>query len=146
MHLFNGGCIFCYEKPKGGVNLASTGYIQVHAYTSFAQIPLQNVAISITDTDGKTIAFRLTDRNGKIDPVPVSVPAPSAGQTPDTGITPYTNINISARLENFEQIESRNVQIFPSVITNQNLEMIPLSERPQEWTKEEVFLAPPQNL
>ena len=126
--------------------MASTGYIQVHAYTSFAQIPLQNVAISITDTDGKTIAFRLTDRNGKIDPVPVSVPAPSAGQTPDTGITPYTNINISARLENFEQIESRNVQIFPSVITNQNLEMIPLSELPQEWTKEEVFLAPPQNL
>lgn len=126
--------------------MASTGYIQVHAYTSFAQIPLQNVAISITDTDGKTIAFRLTDRNGKIDPIPVSVPAPSAGQTPDTGITPYTNINISARLENFEQIESRNVQIFPSVITNQNLEMIPLSELPQEWTKEEVFLAPPQNL
>ena len=126
--------------------MASTGYIQVHAYTSFAQIPLQDVAVSITDTDGKTIAFRLTDRNGKIDPVPVSVPAPSAGQTPDTGITPYTNINISARLENFEQIESRNVQIFPSVITNQNLEMIPLSELPQEWTKEEVFLAPPQNL
>ena len=126
--------------------MASTGYIQVHAYTSFAQIPLQNVAVSITDTDGKTIAFRLTDRNGQIDPIPVSVPAPSAGQTPDTGITPYTNINISARLENFEQIESRNVQIFPSVITNQNLEMIPLSELPQEWTKEEVFLAPPQNL
>ena len=100
----------------------------------------------ITDSDGNAIAFRLTDRNGKIEPVPISVPDRSASQTPNTGVTPYTNVNISARLENYEQIESENVQVFPSVITTQDLEMIPLSELPEAWTKAEVFASPPQNL
>lgn len=126
--------------------MASTGYIQVHAYTSFAQLPLQNVAVTITDSEGTAIAYRLTDRNGKIDPVPVSVPDRSAGQTPDTGVIPFTNVNIYARLENYEQIESEGVQVFPSVITTQDLELIPLAEFPDAWTKAEVFRAPPQNL
>ena len=34
---------------KGGISLASTGYIQVHAYTSRAQIPLKDVAIAIAE-------------------------------------------------------------------------------------------------
>ena len=126
--------------------MASTGYIQVHAYTSFAEIPLQNVAVMITDTDGNAIAMRLTDRSGRIEPVPISVPDRSASQTPDTGVIPYTSVNIYARLENYEQIESENVQVFPSVITTQNLEMIPLSELPEAWTKSEVFRSPSQNL
>ena len=126
--------------------MASTGYIQVHAYTSFAEIPLQNVAVMITDTDGNAIAMRLTDRSGRIEPVPISVPDRSASQTPDTGVIPYTSVNIYARLENYEQIESENVQVFPSVITTQNLEMIPLSEYPDSWNKSETFLTPPQNL
>lgn len=126
--------------------MASTGYIQVRAYTSFAQIPLQGVAVMVTDSSGNAIAFRLTDRNGKIEPIPISVPDRSASQTPDTGITPYTSVNIYARLENYEQIESEAVQVFPSVVTTQNLEMIPLSELPENWTKAEVFRSAPQNL
>ena len=126
--------------------MTSTGYVQVRAYTSYAQLPLQNVAVMITDNEGNAIAMRLTDRSGKIDPVPIEVPNISAGQTPDSGIIPYTNINISARLEDYEQIESQNVQVFPSVLTTQNLEMIPLSELPEAWTRLEQFNSPPQNL
>ncbi len=126
--------------------MASTGYIQVHAYTSFAELPLENVAVMITDTDGNAIAMRLTDRSGKIEPVPISVPDRSASQVPDTGVIPYTNVYIYARLENYEQIEAENVQVFPSIVTTQNLEMIPLSELPEAWTKAEVFRSPPQNL
>ena len=44
--------------------MSATGYIQVHAYTSNAQIPLQDVAIAITDPSGKAIALRLTNRSG----------------------------------------------------------------------------------
>ena len=126
--------------------MTSTGYVQVRAYTSYAQLPLQNVAVMITDNEGNAIAMRLTDRSGKIAPIPIEVPNISAGQTPDSGIIPYTNINISARLEDYEQIESQNVQVFPSVLTTQNLEMIPLSELPEAWTRLEQFNSPPQNL
>ena len=126
--------------------MPATGYIQVHAYTSKGQIPLQNVAVMITYPDGSAIAMRLTDRSGLIEPVPITVPDLSAGQTPDTGVVPYSSINIYARLENYEQIEAENVQVFPNTVTLQNLEMIPLSELPDRWTKAEIFNTPPQNL
>ncbi len=123
------------------------GYIQVHAYTGNAQMPLQNVSVAITDTGGSAIALRLTNRSGMLDtPVSIEVPSISAGQTPDTGIIPFAVVNLYARLENFEQIEIENLQIFPNTITDQNLELIPLSEFPEQWTKTEIFNTPPQNL
>ena len=130
----------------GGIYLASTGYIQVHAYTSNARIPLQKVTVMITTPNGDAIAMRLTDRNGQIEPIPITVPDKAASQTPDTGIIPFSNVNIYARLEGFEQIEAENVQVFPNIITSQNLEMIPLSELPDNWTKTEIFRTPAQNL
>ena len=54
--------------------MPSTGYIQVRAYTSNAQYPLKNVAITVTSQDGTAIAMRLTDRSGKITPIPIPVP------------------------------------------------------------------------
>lgn len=138
--------ILFIEAWKGGIPLSSTGYIQVSAYTSRARIPLENVAVMITYPDGSAIAMRLTDQSGKIEPVPISVPDKASSQTPDTGIVPFTSVNVYARLENFEQIEAENVQVFPGTITNQNLEMIPLSELPDKWTKAEIFNTPPQNL
>ena len=126
--------------------MPATGYIQVHAYSSFARLPLQDVAVTVTSTDGTAIAMVLTDRSGRIAPIAIPVPDRAASQTPDTGIIPYTDVNIYARLENFEQIESEDVQVFPSVVTTQNLEMIPLSELPDQWTKKEIFRSPPQNL
>ena len=100
----------------------------------------------ITDPNGTAIAMRLTDRSGQIQPVPITVPDRAAGLNPDTGIVPYTNVNIYARLENYEQIEGENVQVFPDTVTDQDLEMIPLSEFPEQWTKGELFKTPPQNL
>ena len=126
--------------------MSATGYIQVHAYTSNAQIPLQDVSIMITDENGKAMAFRLTDRNGKINPIALSVPDVSAGISPNTGIVPFRSIGIRARVENYEQIEAEGIQVFPNTITLQNLEMIPLSELPHQWTKRERFDTPPQNL
>lgn len=131
---------------KGGIYLASTGYIQVHAYTSNARIPLQNVAVMVTTPNGDAIAMRLTDRNGRIEPIAITVPDRAASQEPDTGIVPFTDVNIYARLENYEQIEAENVQVFANVITDQNLEMIPLSELPDKWTQTEIFNTPAQNL
>lgn len=126
--------------------MPSKGYIQVRAYTSYAQIPLQNVAITVTAEDGTAIAMRLTDRNGRITPVEIPVPDLSASQTPDTGQIPYTNVQIVARLRGFEQIRVDRVQVFADTVTDQNLELIPLSELPGAWDQSEDFDTPPQNL
>ena len=126
--------------------MASTGYITVHAYTSFAQLPLEDVAISITATDGTAIALRITDRSGQIRPVSIPVPDRSAGLSPNTGETPYTSINLYARLRGYEQAEYENIQIFPDTTTNQNVELIPLSELPGKWDQTVIYDTPPQNL
>ena len=126
--------------------MASTGYIQVHAYTSNARLPLEDVAITVTAEDGTAIAMRLTDRSGKVRLIEVPVPDLAAGQSPDTGEIPYTSVNLYARKKGFEMIENESLQVFPDTITDQNLEMIPLSELPEAWNKAEIFVTPPQNL
>ena len=127
--------------------MSATGYIQVHAYTSNARLPLQDVAITVTSEDGTAIAMRLTNRSGTLDaPVEVSVPDRSASQTPDTGIIPYTAVNLYARVSDYETIEVENLQIFPGTLTVQDLAMIPLAELPESWNKTEIFNTPAQNL
>lgn len=126
--------------------MPATGYIQVHAYSSFAQLPLQDVAITVTANDGTAIAMRLTDRSGKITPIELPVPELAAGQSPDTGEIPFTTVNLTARLKGYEQIIIQRLQVFPDTLTVQNLELIPLSKMPNAWDQLEDFDTPPQNL
>jgi hypothetical protein len=88
----------------------------------------------------------LTDRSGKITPISLPVPDFAAGQTPDTGQIPFARVNLTARLRGYEQITVEDVQVFPNTMTLQELEMIPLSELPSQWSKSETFPTPPQNL
>ena len=126
--------------------MPSTGYIQVRAYTSNAPSPLKNVAITVTSQDGTAIAMRLTDRNGKITPIPIPVPDKSESQSPGPSERPYAVVNLDARLKDFEQTEAENLQVFAGTTTIQNLEMIPLSELPDQWDQMIIYDTPPQNL
>ena len=137
---------YTVRSKKGVILLSAIGYIQVHAYTSAARLPLEDVAVTITAEDGTAIAMRVTDRNGQISPIEIPVPDRAESLSPGSAVKPFTNVNLFARLRGFEQIEDENVQIFADTVTNQNLEMIPLSELPSQWDKREVFFTPPQNL
>lgn len=91
--------------------------------------------------------MRLTNRSGSFDePIAITVPDRAASQTPNSGVVPYAAVNLYARAENYEEIEIQNLQVFPNVLTVQNLEMIPLSELPGRWNDAELFQTTPQNL
>ena len=124
----------------------STGYIQVHAFESYAQLPLKDVAITVTSEDGTAIAMRLTDRSGQIPPIAVPVPDLSESLAPDPPERPYAIVNLYAHLKGYEQIEAENLQIFADTVTTQNLLMSPLAELPAQWDQTVVFNTPPQNL
>lgn len=126
--------------------MASTGYLTVHAYTSYAQLPLADVAISITAADGTAIALRVTDRSGQIRRVEIPVPDKSDSLSPGISAQPFTPVNLYARLKGFEQEEYENIQIFADTTTNQNVELVPLSELPGKWNQTAIFDTPPQNL
>ena len=127
--------------------MSATGYIQVHAFTSNAKIPLKDVAVTVTDTGGGAIAMRLTNRSGMFD-TPVSIPVPdlSASQSPNTGVIPFSTVDLYARLENYEEIYIKKLQVFPDTVTDQDLELIPMPEFPASWIKAETFMTTPQNL
>ena len=126
--------------------MPATGYIQVRAYTSTAQYPLKDVAITVTARDGTAIAMRLTNRSGQIIPIEIPVPEKAESLTPDPPEVPFTSVNLYARLRGYEQVESENLQIFADTTTYQNLEMIPLAELPNGWNQSVTYNTPPQNL
>ena len=128
------------------ITLPATGYLQVHAFTSYAQIPLQDVTVTVTATDGTAIAMRLTDRSGRIVPVPIPVPDRSESLSPDAAERPFAIVNVIARLKDYEQIFVDDVQIFADVTTEQDLSFIPLSELPASRNKSETFQTNRQNL
>ena len=126
--------------------MSSIGYIQVRAYTSYARLPLKDVAVTVTSPDGTAIAMRLTDRNGKILPIEVPVPDKKESQQPEPGEKPFTNANLYARLAGFEQVDAEDLQVFADTITVQDLEMVPLSELPNQFDQSVRYRTPPQNL
>ena len=131
---------------KGVISLPATGYIQVHAYASYAQIPLQDVSVTVTAIDGTAIALRLTDRSGRIDPIPIPVPDRSESLTPNPGEQPFATVNLIARLRDYEQIFIDDLQVFAGITTDQDLPMVPLSELPASRNKSETFKTSKQNL
>ena len=100
----------------------------------------------MTASDGTAIAMRLTDRNGLIEPIEIPVPDKAESQSPDPGEKPFTTVNLYARKQGYEQVESENLQVFAETTTVQNLEMIPLAELPGNWDQTVIYDTPPQNL
>lgn len=127
--------------------MSSNGYITARAYMSYAQIPLEDVAVVVTAQDGTAIAMRLTNRSGLTEPISIPTPDREESERPENGgQQPFTDVTVYAFKTDFEQIAARNVQIFPGITTMQDLEMVPLSELPDRWDEKILFNTPPQNL
>lgn len=126
--------------------MPAIGYLQARAYTSRAQIPVEDTAVSVVDNDGKLLGLRLTNSSGLTTPIKIEVPDAQNSQSPDTGKPAFTTVNLYARADGYEQILARNIQVFAGIVTTQDLNLIPLSELPGSWNQAEVFDTPPQNL
>ena len=126
--------------------MPATGYLRIRAYESYAQLPLQDVAVTVTASDGTAIAMALTDRNGAAGPIPVPVPDLEESLSPDPPESPFAVVNIYAHKRGYERLEANNLQLFADTTTIQPLEMVPLAELPGSFNQLLVFDTPPQNL
>lgn len=125
--------------------MPAVGYIQAKAYTSRAKLPVEDVAVSVVDDQGRLLGLRTTDQSGLTTPIRLTVPDLSQSQTPGNG-RPFVTVNLYARAEDYEQVLARGIQVFADTVTMQELQLIPLSELPASWNQVEVFDTPPQNL
>ncbi len=126
--------------------MPADGYLQVHAYTSDALLPLEGVAIAVLKTDGTLIATRLTNKDGRITPVRISAPEEADSRTPDYAGQPFTTVAIHAQHPGYEQIQVNEAQIFGGITTLQPLAMVPTALYPDRLGGTEYFNVPPQNL
>lgn len=125
--------------------MSAVGYIQATAYASRARLPLEDVAVSVVDDEGRLLGLRTTDSSGRTTPIRLTVPDRADSQSPGQN-KPFVTVNLYARAEGYEQILVRGIQVFADTVTNQELQMVPLSELPGSWKQVEVFDTPPQNL
>ena len=121
------------------------GYIQAKAYTSRAQLPVEDAAISIVDENGRLLGLRTTNSSGMTTPIRLEVPDSAQSQAPGNP-KPFVTVNLYARAEDYEQVLVRGIQVFPDTVTTQSLQFVPLSELPGSRNQVEIFDTPPQNL
>ena len=121
------------------------GYIQAKAYTSRAQLPVEDAAISVLDDSGRLLGLRTTNSSGLTTPIRLEVPDRSESQAPGAA-KPFVTVNLYARAEDYEQVLARGIQVFADTVTTQELQFVPLSELPGSRTRVEIFDTPPQNL
>ena len=126
--------------------MSSKGYLQIWAYASNARYPLEDVAVTVTDYDGRALAMALTNSSGKIPPIEIEVPAKSESESPNPPEIPYERVNLYAHARGYEQVYAEDIQIFADTTTNQELKMIPLSEYPELYDQNALYITPPQNL
>ena len=109
--------------------MAEYGYVKTHVYTSAANIPLSGVTVVLSrrlqNGRQEMLAVRRTDNSGNTEAIQVATPNTMESQTPGNRI-PYTYIDITADFPLFEQVLVQDVQVFPGVITLQDIQMLPL--------------------
>lgn len=128
--------------------MASNGYLRVRVYTSAAQIPVEDATVTVTQTaerGSKLIATRITDESGLIEAL--TIPAPERAESQQAGAPlPYDFVDIVVDHPNFERVLVENAQIFSGVLSEQNIALIPIEERPELWNVTEIFRITPQPL
>lgn len=112
------------------------GFIVVFASAAEEAIPLKGVKITITNSENGEILYNLfTDRSGKTNAVPISVPEKSISLYPNE-YSKYGRINIEASLQNYSTMIYTEVPIFDTVTATQQINMLPLKERGTQYIHE----------
>lgn len=128
--------------------MAADGYLIIRTYTSAAQLPVAGATVSVTEqgeNGARLIATRITDRSGRTTPIKITTPDRSESLTPGQPL-PFKDVNITIDKAAFGRVLIENAQLFAGIITEQNVEMLPLGEHPDTFNMTELIDITPQAL
>lgn len=128
--------------------MPASGFLNVRVFASSAQLPIAGATVSITQaaqTGSRLLAVRLTDESGRITAVRIDTPEKSESLSPGLPI-PFTSVDVTVDHPDYTRALLENVQIFPGIVTQQNVELIPLSERPEAYNMTDVVDTTAQGL
>lgn len=128
--------------------MASEGYLTVRVYTSTAQLPIEDAVVSLSSASGegtRYLATRLTDESGRTERITVSTPNTTESLQPGQGI-PYTVVDVTVESPEYERVLIEGLQIFPGIVTQQDVELLPLQDLPPVYNMTEIIDIPAQSL
>lgn len=128
--------------------MASMGYLTVRVYASTAQLPIQNAAAAVTQTTPsgtRHLATRLTDDSGRTEQIAIVTPDLEESLRPGTAV-PFTAVDLTVEHPDYERVLIEGLQIFPGIVTRQDVELLPLQELPPVYNMTEVIDIPAQEL
>ena len=128
--------------------MAADGYLIIRTYTSAEQLPVAGATVSVTEqgeNGARLIATRITDRSGRTTPIKITTPDRSESLTPGQPL-PFKDFNITIDKTGFDRVLIENAQLFAGIITEQNVEMLPLGEHPDAFNMTELIDITPQAL
>ena len=112
--------------------MEQNGTLTVRVFTSSAQLPIQGATVVVTQKrrNGKydLLSVQATDSSGLIRPVEIA--APTAGNSTEVSENTMPNAvcEVWAEAPGYAMLKVDGVQIFPGVVTEQRMELIPLEE------------------
>lgn len=129
--------------------MSQSGSISVRVFTGRAQIPLpgSTVTISRRNPNGKQtlLALRVTNENGEILPILVPTPSLQSSESPGTRF-PFTSLDIRVNHPAYQMELIEDVQVFPGILSIQNVQLIPLYEHAVPRDTTSVVQITPQAL
>ena len=109
-----------------------TGKLVVSVYATAAQLPLEGATVVVTtrNKSGKfdLVAIRKTDRSGLTEPIEIAAPNPAEStQYEPSGLPPFVSGDVWAEHPGYAVMRVEGVQIFPGIVTRQDMELLPLA-------------------
>ena len=126
--------------------MASTGTIQFRIFTSNASIPVEGATVIVRQQDPpyELLGILTTDESGQTRPLTIAARDVALGQTPESLVEPWVGLTVQVEHPEFEQVQLNGVQLFPGILTVQNVQLLPLQEFDTEQNHEQQFDFTPQ--
>lgn len=110
-----------------------TGKLLVRVFATNAQLPLEGATVVVTTRgeNGKfdLVSLQKTDRSGLTEPVVFNTPdSRNSTQQNNGGTLPFIQCDVWAEHPGFMVMRVEGVQVFPGVVTRQDMELLPLGE------------------
>ena len=112
-------------------NTEGTGYLKIQAFTADGAFPVPDAIVTVTDSEGRSIATLRTDASGLTEPIGLAAPPLYLSQTPEGdpfSEPPYSTYTVVIRKEGYYEIDDYFVPIFDTVTAIQKANLIPLTE------------------
>ena len=128
-----------------------TGTVEIWVTTSRAKLPVEGASVAVTrpEAEGRSrlLALLITDESGRAGPLSLPAAAEGGDGLDPGGPRPDAMYALRVEHPDYELVEVERFQIFPGVVSVQQIDLVPLAA--PSWDRGEVseeIAADPQPL